>query len=273
MKLFTLDGLQQKYGIRRATVSELIKAGLVHPQRGSRREYRFSFHDVVLLRMAQDLHGEGVSARRLTRFLKQLAQTLPMQSVAGMRLTTAGRELVVRQDGRLRNSQGQLVLDFSQADELPAIAALPSKAARPARPALDAIGHFNRAEELAQEDIAAAAEHYRRAVELDPGLLDAWINLSCVLLEAEQAIEAYAAAQEGLLHHPRAALLHYNLALAQEAMQQGAEALASYRQALAHDPQLLDAHFNAAHLAERLGRAQDAIRHFNAWRRSQAELS
>jgi tetratricopeptide (TPR) repeat protein len=267
MKLFTLDGLQQKYGIRRATVNELIKAGLVEPQRGSRREYRFSFHDVVLLRMAQDLHGEGVSARRLTRFLKQLAQTLPMQSAAGMRLTTAGRELVVRQDGRLRNSQGQLVLDFSQADGAQAIAALPAKRR------LDAHGHFDRAEELAQEDAAAAAEHYRQAVELDPGLLDAWINLSCVLLEAEQAIEAYAAAQEGLLHHPRAALLHYNLALAQEAMQQDLEALASYRQALAHDPQLLDAHFNAAHLAERLGRAQDAIRHFNAWRRSQVELS
>ncbi len=269
MKLFTLDGLQQKYGIRRATVSELMKAGFVSPQRGERREYRFSFHDVVLLRMAEDLHGEGVSARRLARFLKQLAQSLPLQSVAGMRFTTAGRELVVRQDGRLRNSQGQLVLDFSPVAAPSQVAALPARQGK----GLDAAGHFALAEELAERDFAAAADHYRRAVELDPGLLDAWINLSCVLLEADQAIEAYAAAQEGLLHHPRAAPLHYNLALAQEGMQQGAEALNSYRRALACDPQLLDAHYNAAQLAEQLGRAQDAIRHFNAWRRAQAGLS
>jgi Tfp pilus assembly protein PilF len=267
MKLFTLDGLQQKYGIRRATINELMKAGFVSPQRGERREYRFSFHDVVLLRMAEDLHGAGISARRLSRFLKQLAQSLPMQSVAGMRFTTAGRELVVRQDGRLRNGQGQLVLDFSPAGSSSQVAALPARAG------LDAAGHFAVAEELSERDFAAAADHYRQAVELDPGMLDAWINLSCVLLEADQAIEAYAAAQEGLLHHPRAALLHYNLALAQEGMQQGAEALDSYRRALACDPQLLDAHYNAANLAEQLGREQDAIRHFNAWRRAQAGLS
>ena len=114
----------------------------------------------------------------------------------------------------------------------------------PARAGLDAAGHFALAEELSERDFAAAADHYRQAVELDPGLLDAWTNLSCVLLEADQAIEAYAAAQEGLLHHPRAALLHYNLALAQEGMQQGTEALDSYRRALACDPQLLDALFS-----------------------------
>lgn len=267
MKQFTLDGLQQKYGIRRATVSQLMKAGFVNPERGQRREYRFSFHDLVLLRMAEELHGAGVSARRLSRFLAQLAKSLPTQSVAGMRLTTAGGELVVRQDGRLRNSQGQLVLDFSQTEASPRITALPS------RKELDAAGHFDLAESLSERDFAAAADHYRQAVELDPGMLDAWINLSCILLEADQSIEAFAAAQEGLMHHPRAALLHYNLALAQEGMQQGADALASYRQALACDPHLMDAHFNAAHLAEKLGRAQDAIRHFNAWRRGQAGLS
>lgn len=267
MKLFTLDGLQQKYGIRRSTVSELVKAGFVHPQRGSKREYRFSFHDVVLLRMAQDLQQAGVSARKLARFLKQLAQSLPAQSMAGMRVSTAGRDLVVREDGRLRNSHGQLVLDFA-APGATSVAAMPRRAR-----GMDAHEHFALAESLAVEDAAAAADHYRQAVELDPAMLDAWINLSCVLLEAEQAIEAYAAAQEGLAHHPQAALLHYNLGLAQEAMQQLPEALASYGQALSCDPDLPDAHYNAAQLAEQIGRHQEAIRHFNAWRRAQAGLS
>ncbi|MDB5797547.1 MAG: tetratricopeptide repeat protein, partial [Paucimonas sp.] len=72
MKSFTLDGLQKKYGIRRGVITELMRGGFIEPARGKRREYRFSFHDLVLMRMAQDLHGAGISARKLTRFLKDL---------------------------------------------------------------------------------------------------------------------------------------------------------------------------------------------------------
>ena len=264
MKSFTLDGLQQKYGIRRSVVTELVRGGLILPARGVRREYRFSFHDVVLLRMAQDLYGAGFSPRKLTRFLKQLASSLPARSVAGMRITAAGRELVVREDGRLRNADGQLILDFSSPGANLAVRSLP---ARPT-PEAGAAHHFALAESLADSDAGTAAEHYRHAVELAPEMRDAWINLSCVLLDAGQAIEAYASCQEGLVHHPDAALLHFNLGVAQEEMQQPDAALQSYRAALRIDPALADAHYNAGRIAETLGRQQDAIRHLNAYRRS-----
>lgn len=279
MKSFTLDSLQGRFGIRRAIVSELVKSGFVKPGRGDRREYRFSFHDLVLLRMAQDLHSAGVSPRKFSRFLKDLSQSLPDRPAAGMRFTTAGRELVVRQDGSLRNQQGQLVLDFSASAEPARVTRLKRRAGSHPAPAHDpqpassappdAQEHFALAEQLVDVDAAAAAAHYRQCAELDPSMLDAWINLSCVLLDAGQAIEAYACCQEGLLHHPRSALLHYNLGLAQEEMQQAAEALASYEEALRCDPQLHDAHHNAAELAEQLGRHKLAIRHYNAWRRAQ----
>lgn len=267
MTSFTLASLKMKYGIRPAMVSALVRGGLIAPIRGARREYRFSFHDVVLLRMAQDLQDAGISTRKLTRFLNELAGSLPAGSVAGMRVSAAGRELVVREDGRLRNPQGQLVLDLADREKSSVIPALPGLRQR-AAPATAAAGqHFKLAESLFESDPLVAAEHYRQAVELDTSLLDAWINLTFVLLETGQVVEAYASCQEGLLHHPQSALLHFNFGLAQEEMGLPEAALQSYCEALRWQDSLADAHYNAGRMADILGRHTEAIRHFSAYRR------
>jgi tetratricopeptide (TPR) repeat protein len=264
MKSFSVPELEERYGIRRRIVSELVKEGFVRPERGQRREYRFSFRDLVMMRMAQDLFALGISPKKTTRFLQKLRRELPEASLAGMRLTAAGRELVVRQDGRLRNSQGQLVLDFA-AQETAKLSMLRTPArAESHRSAGEWYGAALHAEE---SDPVRAVECYRKAIEADRLYADAYINLGCLLLAGEQHLEAFAVLEEGVMQCPKHPLLHFNLAIAHEELGRPHDALASYGAALKLDARLADAHFNAARLHESLGHKAQAIRHYNAYRK------
>ncbi len=63
--------------------------------------------------------------------------------------------------------------------------------------------------------------------------------------------------------------LHFNLAVALEDLGEREAALESYERCLALEPKSADAHFNAARLHDQLGHTQQAVRHFNAYRRLQ----
>jgi len=52
---YSLREVGKLLGLPRSVVNGLVEAGFVTPARGRRREYRFSFHDLVLLRAAQGL--------------------------------------------------------------------------------------------------------------------------------------------------------------------------------------------------------------------------
>jgi DNA-binding transcriptional MerR regulator len=53
-------------------ITALIAAGVISPRRGARREYRFSFQDVVLLRTARSLREARIPTRHITRSLRRL---------------------------------------------------------------------------------------------------------------------------------------------------------------------------------------------------------
>jgi tetratricopeptide (TPR) repeat protein len=264
MKSFSVPELEQRYGIRRRIVSELVREGFIRPERGQRREYRFSFRDVVMIRMAQDLFALGISPKKTTRFLQKLRRELPETSLAGMRVTAAGKELVVRQDGRLRNSQGQMVLDFA-AQGTASLSILPAPAQSGSR---RSAGEWYGAALLSEEsDPVQAVECYRKAIEADRFYPDAYINLGCLLLAGKQYLEAFAVLEEGVMQCPKHPLLHFNLAIANEELERPHDALACYGAAIKLDARLADAHFNAARLHESLGHKAQAIRHYNAYRK------
>ena len=108
---------------------------------------------------------------------------------------------------------------------------------------------------------------YRRAIETEPTLADAWLNLGVLLGDAGRIPEAIALYRQALLRLPGQALLHFNLAVMLEDAGQLPDALKAYDACLAIDPKAADAHFNAARLHEQLGHARDAIRHYSAYRR------
>lgn len=269
---YTLRQIEEMLGLPRSAVAGLIAAGFVTPSRGARNEYRFTFQDVVLLRTAHALRAAKIPPRRLLRSLRRLKEQLPATlPLSGLRITAVGNDVAVREGGAQREvDSGQLLLDFEVTCE-PAGGPV---ALRPVGPAAataeDAEAVFARgARRDADGDRRGAERDYRRALALDPGLADAWLNLGALLCEQGQCTDAVALFDEAVERHPGAALLHFNRAIALEDLGRDGDALASYQRCLALEPALADAHFNAARLHEKLGDARSALRHWSAYRRLQ----
>ena len=76
MTTYTLREIQAMLGISRSAISGLMAAGFVSPSRGKRREYRFTFQDVVMLRTAHSLREAHIPARKILRSLRRLRESL-----------------------------------------------------------------------------------------------------------------------------------------------------------------------------------------------------
>ena len=250
-------------GMPRSAIRALVHAGFVTPYRGARGEYRFSFRDLIVLRMARALRAARVPPARITRSLRALRRRLPASApLSGLRIRAVGDRVVVAEGAAAWQADtGQYLLDLEVRVEGGALAV----AAR--EPLRDAEHWFERgvAAETAQPAEAAAA--YERALALDPGHLAARVNLGRLLHESgrlEAAERAYRAGLPRTGGHP---ILLYNLGVLLEDTGRRREAVGVYRAALAADPRLADCHYNLALSYEALGDARGALRHMAEYRR------
>jgi tetratricopeptide (TPR) repeat protein len=252
-------------GLSRTVLAALIDQGFVHPRRGARNEWRFSFQDLMLLRTAHGLQTAKIAPGRIVRSLARLKATLPAQlPLTGLRITAIGSDVAVRaRDGRWQAASGQLLMDFDVAPVAGSLALI-EHAERD-----DARAWFERAARLEATDPAAAEAAYLKALKLEPGHADAYVNLGAMWSEAGRHAETVLLSQQALHHCPDVALIHYNRGVALDHLERLHEAQAAYEAALALDPQLADAHYNLGRLREQLGDARGALRHFNAYRRLQ----
>ncbi len=263
-------------GMPAERVRAVARTGLCRPTRRAGL-LEFSFQDLVLLRAAQGLLQAKVPTRRVRRALAELARQLPSdRPLSGVRVYADGRRVVAR-DRRAawRPESGQIVFTFA-VDELArragVVIPVRRQRARPKtvapRPMQDAAGWFERGL-LCEErnDLDGARSAYQRAVDLDPTLSDAYINLGRLLHEAGQSADAAHLYHHALDCDPNDPVAHYNLALALEDGEQLAAAMAHYRRALDLDPDFADAHFNFAQLLERLGRRSQAMQHLRLYHR------
>lgn len=255
-------------GIAPGRIRALVRAGLCRPLRRG-RNYRFRFQDVVVLRAAHELAGQRVPASRVRRALARLARELPEdRPVSGLRIFADGRQVAVRDGGTVWQPEtGQVLLDFdvqSIADKVAEIRDAPRAQERrrmAAREQLDA------AIEMEDDDARGARRAYERALELDPGLVDAYVNLGRLAHEGGDPREALRLYQQALSFAPEDALIHFNMAVALEDVQGTSPALSHYQKALELDPSFADAHYNLAGLYEQLGRETDALRHYHAYKK------
>jgi len=266
---YTIRGIQEMLGLSRGVISSLIASGFVTPGRGARNEYRFTFQDVVVLRIAVELQAAQIAPRKVLSALRRLKATLPAElPLTGLRISAVGNDVTVR-DGRSQwqAESGQLVMDFELAPMKGTVAFLKRSPAPPALPQDDADTAFSRGEALESKSPRAAEAAYRKVLALDPDHADAYLNLGALLCESRRWREAVALYDEALRRRPGEALLHFNRAIALEDQGRPAEAIASYGASLSLDPDLADAHYNAARLHEKLGDAKKALRHLSAYRR------
>src|SRR5215208_5345018 len=102
MPAYGVNDVERVLQMSRGTIRSLIKAGFVSPARGPRREYLFSFQDLIVLRTARALNAAKVPPRRITLSLKQLREHLPEQiPLSGLSIRAVGNRVVV-QDGSHR---------------------------------------------------------------------------------------------------------------------------------------------------------------------------
>lgn len=277
-KTYSLRDLQSMLGVSPAVVRGLVASGFVTPSRGPRREYRFTFRDVVLLRTACGLQQAHIPARRILRSLRSLKERLPSElPLSGLRISAVGDEIAVKDgDTQWHAESGQLLMDFEVRPQSGSVAFLSrvpqggadAAAGRAAGPP-DAAGWFARGAVLESEDPRGAERAYRQAIDLDPGYVEPVLNLGVMLGDEGRSADAVALYRRALKHAPGSALLHFNLAVALEDLRRLDDAQVHYEATLKLDPKFADAHYNLARLHELGGRPARAIRHYSEYRRLQ----
>lgn len=256
-------------GVPPTRLRTIVRAGLCKPARHG-RALQFSFQDLVLLRAAHCLLRADVPPRRVRRALAELSRQLPAdRPLSGVRIYADGRQVIASEGGMAwRPDSGQIVFAF-EVDELAraagAVVAVREKTPRApvkSSPAETASMWFQRALRCEQDhDLAGAYAAYRRALQLDPEMADAYINLGRLVQEHGDPAEA------GRLYHlaidcaPDDPVAHYNLAIVLEDQRNVTAARLHYERALTLDPHFADAHFNLARLLDQLGQRSAAVRH------------
>ena len=229
----------------------------------------------MLLRAAHGLLQARVPSGRVRRALRELIRQLPPdRPLSGVRIYADGRQVVVREGQTAwQPDSGQAVFTFAVDDlarKTAVVLPVPKRPSRPSPPHIEAVrtaaGWFERAVALELVDPLAAQTAYRRALQLDPDLSDAYINLGRLLHEAGDSAGAMRLYREALTRSPDDPIAHYDLALALEDQGEMTAASSEYHRAIELDGEFADAHFNLGRLLDRLGQRSQAMRHLLAYK-------
>ena len=254
-----------------ARVRRLADSASLHPDRTTRRHYRFSFQDLVLLRTALELENAGISAHRIHRALRELKEQLPTgRPLTAVRIMADGENVFV-DDGRTtwEPDSGQVQFDFAVSELAARVRPLDRRAAKAIR---------NRERDLEAEDWyelgcaleisspGQAMEAFRRVIDLEPGHSDARVNLGYLLHEAGDLPGAEAMYVEALEADPKNATAAYNLGVVREDAKRPEDAIAAYLVAIEIDEGMADAHFNLSRLYEDADDRAEALKHLVNYR-------
>ena len=261
-------------GLTPAQIRSFASEGFLTPERGSRGEMRFGFHDLVILRTAGELSAARIPQRKVRRVLQRLREQLPEgRSLTGVRIAADGERVVVRDGEAMWNPEsGQALFDFDISEiEARAATLAPTEIRSDAE--LDAEGWYDVACDLEITSPEDARSAYERVLELDPDHIDAHVNLGRILHEAgapAAAEQHYRRARELDARHEIAA---FNHGVALEDLGRVRDAIAAYERAIELDPDNADAHFNLAGLYEKRGDKAAALRYLKDYRRLTANLT
>ncbi len=116
------------------------------------------------------------------------------------------------------------------------------------------------------EQFSHALVAYRRALELDPYLVPALINLANLHYSRDEIPEAHALYERAVAIDPDVFEAHFNLGNIFHDLSRYVEAQACYRNALRLNPTFADAHFYLAVTLEKHGRSVEARQHWRSYR-------
>ncbi len=239
--------LERHRHVREDHLRYLQKLGLIAGRRVN-GEPHYSFADLTLIRQADAELAEGVSFRSVVRSL------------------TASRAGQLAFDFR-GDARPAKVLQLTRR-EPPPMAALMNVA--PRHDESSAEEYFleaSQADDGDPERFEEAMSGYRRALEIDPYMVPALINLANIHYARDEAVEAQALYERAIALDAGVFEAHFNLGNILHDLGRYEEALVCYRDALALNPSYADAHFYMAVTLEKSGRSQDARPHWRAYQR------
>jgi len=266
MHEYSVRDVEKLVHMPRSAIRALVEAGFVSPARGPRNAWLFSFQDLIILRTAQALEAAKVPRKRITRSVKELRRRLPeSMPLSGLSIAAEADSVVVREGARSWQAEsGQYLLAFEGDPADGSLSVLEPPSAEPPPGAED---WFDRGAALEERDREAALAAYGRAIAADPKLVNARINLGCLLHEMGRFGEAESVYRGALQAHGGDPVLYYDLGVLLDDMGRKPQALEAYQAALRADPGFADCHYNLALVCEGLGKPRDAIRHMAEYRR------
>jgi tetratricopeptide (TPR) repeat protein len=222
------------------------KWGLIQPPRRTNGEVSYAFTDVSVIRQADAELAGGASFRAVMRNL-------------------------------LASRVGQLAFDFRLEAEPAKILQLKRPEPPPLAVLMDAAPRlqpssaeheFVTASTLDDGDpehFDAALTGYRRALEIDPDLVPAVINLANIHYSRNEIAEAQALYERAIGLEPDVFEAHFNLGNIFHDLGRYSDARVCYREALRLNPTYADAHFYLAVTLEKNGQSQEARLHWKAY--------
>ena len=243
------DLLARYRSLREDHLRYLMKCGVLRPVLRTNADTFFAFPDLPIIKQANEGLEQGLAFRSIARTM-------------------------------LASHQGQLVFDF-RIDAAPAkIITLRRQAAdkpAPSRPGTSAVRRQDT--ELAEEYFRAgsalddgdhakldeAAAAYRKALELDPYLCAALINLANIHYSRDELVEAQALYERAIGLESDFFEAHFNLGNIYHDLGRYPEAQSCYREALRLNPFYADAHFYLAVTFEKMGLSQEARPHWRSY--------
>lgn len=237
------DVLAMYSHLREDHLRYLQKWNLIRPALRTHVETYFAFPDLGVIRQLNAELERGIPFR------------------AALRSMQASRE-------------GQMTLDFSLDAEPAKVIDLrprqvPAVATQPTFDTAAAEEHFRDGSVLDDGDPRkheAASRAYRRALEIDPCLVPALINLANIHYAREHLIEAEVLYDRAIALQPDLFEAHFNLGNVYHDLGRLDEARACYEEALALNGEYPEAHFYLAVTLEKLGLSQTARRHWRRYR-------
>lgn len=273
MSTYTTTEVADLLGISPARIRRLARSARLDPDREPGAPYAFEFRDLVLLRTAVALEETGITARRLLRSIRALGRQLPSgRPLTALRIRSEGDDAIVALDDELawhpESGQTRLPLEAEPAGEaVTEISGIPRRRAR-----RRGVERTPRPEDwyelgcaLQSDDPAQAERAFRQAIEGDPELTDAAVNLGWLLHEQGELAAAEAEYRRALGVDPAHPTAAYNLGVVLEDQGNVEEARESYLTAIESDPLLADAYYNLSRLCERRGDRAAALRYLRSY--------
>ena len=241
------DLLVRYRALREDHIRYLIKCGLIRPVTRTNADTFVAFQDLAILKQANDALAEGAAFRALVR---SLLAARAGQLAFDFRLDAAPAKILTLQRGRRPRAEQQ------------------QAAVRDVRDRALAEDYFRAGSALDDGDpskLDQAAAAYRKALEHDPYLVAALINLANIHYSHDELVEAQALYERAIGLESDFFEAHFNLGNIYHDLGRFPEAQSCYREALRLNPFYPDTHFYLAVTFEKMGLSQEARPHWRAY--------